>query len=107
MREIGRILVGNLPYSILEATPKERKVLRDSLGVCHPHHGQILVRKGLHEQVRYETIAHELGHALSYGSGAREYLKGVLKDPEQIDEVEEMLLQIVVPMLLGIKGVGP
>jgi len=106
MREIATAQVGQVTYSILEATPRERKVLRDAVGACNVHTGVILVRKALAEGVLFETVCHEVGHAVSYGSGAREYLKTVLADPEQIDQVEEMLLQILVPTLLTVRVEG-
>lgn len=104
MREIGRVQVGQVTYTIQEATPRERRVLRDAVGACNPHTAVILLRKGLAPGVQQETVAHEIGHAVAYGSGAREYLKTVLAEPEKVDEVEEMLLQILVPTILTVRG---
>ena len=102
MREIGTVRVGQVVYTIHEATQRERAALRDAVGACNVHTGKILIRKGLAEGVRYETLVHEIGHAVAYGSGAREYLKTVLAEPDKVDEVEEMLLQILVPAMLSV-----
>ena len=104
MRQLGHVRVGSVDYQIIEATPRERKVLRDCYGACIAHKGIILLRAGLAEGVKLETLVHELGHALFYGSGAQSYLKTVLADPDKAEEVEEMLLQILTPMALGVRG---
>lgn len=105
MRELGTVRVGSVDYTVTEATPRERRVLSGAVGACNVHTGAILIRSGLAEGVKLETLGHEIGHALFFGSGAREYLRTVLADPDKAEEVEEMLLQILTPMALTIRGV--
>ena len=104
MRKLGIVVVGSLPYQVYEASEEEHRPLEDAVGVTDCTKSTIHIRAGMSRELALETLAHEIGHAAFYGSGAGEYLKTLLYDADKAHEAEEMLILMLTPSLLAVRG---
>lgn len=107
MRELRRIRVSGVTYTVQEATAEEVPDLADREGETDSEKATICVREDIPEDRREVLLLHEVCHAAIYESGAYQAIRAAVPpvaDPTALEE--RIVLGISAALPLALRDLG-
>ncbi len=99
MKKLGQLALCGIDFTVYSGNAEENANLEDNQGYCNNIKEQIWLRDSLSPTGFFDTLVHEMLHALLTNSGTSQFLKGCIPAGADQTEIEETIVRILTPHL--------